>query len=1041
MKILGFLSLLVAAVSVSLADLPTTRPQEGLRENVPTVHALTKVRIVPRPGEVIESGAVLLRNGLIEAVGTNVPIPEDARIWDLSGLTVYPGFIDAYAHFGKGVESPKRNQPAHWNTSVHPQRSVLEAVSISGDDVKKRRELGFTTAHLVPSGGIFSGKGAVVQMTAPDAASFVLKRRASQNLAFETLGSTYPKSLMGCLALIRQTLSDAEWYHRYQQVYKQHPNEVRSGDHLALNALGPAVTRKEPVFFRLGDEADVQRALQIADQYKLRRVLVDSGHGYRQAKRFRRSGAELVLSLDFPEAPIVSVPDRALDVSLETMQHWEQAPTNAAVLNERGVSFALSTHRLGSKLNKFWPNVRRAIQHGLDEEAAFEALTIVPARMLGESARLGEISNGRVANLVVTDGNPFREKEAKICQVWVDGHPWHSALERAEDSPVGTWETAWIGAAGPGRLVVTGSSKKPKVKVGDEGDDVDVDVDVIMAGSDELSFTLPGKHFGIEDGKVRLNAYLNAKTMVGQGVLPDGQRLSWSAKRQFPGDLKGREQKLLEAITVDSVAQYPAGAYPGRMSGMTQRKRRVFIENATVWTCGPQGVLTDTNVIIEDGRIIAIGSEVQAPRRSYKIDVTGKYVTPGLIDCHSHTAISREVNEGSHAVTCEVRIGDVLDPTDISIYRQLAGGLTTANLLHGSANPMGGQSQVIKLRWGQDAEGLKFKGSKPGVKFALGENVKQSNWGASSNNRYPQSRMGVKQLMRDTFLAAREYGERKQHHAEQEKAVPFRSDFRLDAVLEILRGGRIVHIHSYRQDEILMFVRLAQEFGFTVGTFQHVLEGYKVARHLREINAGASTFSDWWAYKFEVYDAIPYNGALLQRAGVLTSFNSDDNELATRMNTEAAKAVKYGGVSPEEALKFVTINPAKQLRIANRVGSLEEGKDADFAVWSGPPLSTLSRCEQTWIDGVPYFQQSSHTERRDWVETERRRLIGKILNESKALKKEDKSKDDKAEEALSIADRLRLLSPWGQYQQVDYQSLYHDGQSLHTCTGCYCEFR
>lgn len=1037
MKILSFLLLLVGTASWSLADLPAMRPQEGLRENAPNVHALTKARLVPRPGEVIESGNILVRNGLIVAIGSNVPIPENARIWDLSGLTIYSGFIDAYAQFGKELESPKQNQPAHWNTEVFPQRSVLDAVTISQDDVKKRRELGFTTAHLVPTGGIFSGKGAVVQMTAPEAASFVLKRRASQHLAFVTLGSTYPKSLMGCLALIRQTLSDADWYRRYKQVYKQHPNEIRPGEHVALNALAATVSRKEPVFFHLGDEADVQRALAIADQYKLRRVLVDSGHGYRQAKRFRRSGTELVLSIDFPEAPIVSAPDRALDVSLEKMQHWEQAPTNAAVLHERGVKFALSTHRLGSKLNEFWPNVRRAIQHGLDEQAAIEALTSAPARMLGESARLGEISNGRLANLVVTDGNPFREKEAKIRQVWVDGHPWYSALERAEDSPVGTWEAAWTGVIGPERLAVSGSNEKPKVKVGDDG----ATVDLVMAGSDEFSFTLPSKHFGFEEGQVRLNAYLNAKTMAGQGVLPDGQRLSWSAKRLLPEDRSAKEQKLLEAISLNPVDQYPAGAYPGKLPGMNLRKRRVFIENATIWTCGPRGILTNANVVIEDGRIIAIGSEVQAPKRSYTIDGKGKHITPGLVDCHSHTAISRGVNEGSHAVTCEVRIGDVLDPTDISIYRQLAGGLTTANLLHGSANPMGGQSQVIKLRWGHDAEGLKLRGAKPGVKFALGENVKQSNWGSRSNNRYPQSRMGVEQLMRDTFLAAREYGERKQHHAEQEKAVPFRSDFRLDAVLEILRGERIVHIHSYRQDEILMFVRLAQEFGFTVGTFQHVLEGYKVARHLREINAGASTFSDWWAYKFEVYDAIPYNGALLHSAGVITSFNSDDNELATRMNTEAAKAVKYGGVSPEEALKFVTINPAKQLRIANRIGSLEEGKDADFVVWSGPPLSTLSRCEQTWIDGVPYFQRSSQTKRRQWVEVERRRLVGKILKESEGSEKEDKPKDDKAEETQSIAERLRLLSPWGQYQQIDYQSLYHDGQSLHACTGCYCEFR
>lgn len=253
-----------------------------------------------------------------------------------------------------------------------------------------------------------------------------------------------------------------------------------------------------------------------------------------------------------------------------------------------------------------------------------------------------------------------------------------------------------------------------------------------------------------------------------------------------------------------------------------------------------------------------------------------------------------------------------------------------------------------------------------------------------------------------------------------------------------------MHIHSYRQDEILMFVRLAQEFGFTVGTFQHVLEGYKVAGHLREIDAGASSFSDWWAYKFEVYDAIPHNGALLHEAGVLTSFNSDDSELATRLNTEAAKAVKYGGVSPEEALKFVTLNPAKQLRLDHRIGSIEVGKDADVAVWSGPPLSTMSRCEQTWIEGVRYFDLEADREQRAWVERERRRLIARVLEKPSKDKPEsatEASEEEDEEAVLGEADLLRLFSPWGQYRTIDYQSLYHDGESLHVCTGCYCDFR
>ena len=263
---------------------------------------------------------------------------------------------------------------------------------------------------------------------------------------------------------------------------------------------------------------------------------------------------------------------------------------------------------------------------------------------------------------------------------------------------------------------------------------------------------------------------------------------------------------------------------------------------------------------------------------------------------------------------------------------------------------MGGQNQVIKLRWGSGPEGLKFNGAKPGVKFALGENVKQSNWGDNKTTRYPQTRMGVEQIMKDSFIATREYESEKQNAAK--KNLPHRKDYRKEALLEILNGERIVHIHSYRQDEILMFVRLAQEFGFTVGTFQHVLEGYKVADAIAEIGAGGSTFSDWWAYKFEVYDAIPFNGALMQEMGVITSFNSDSSELACRMNVEAAKAVKYGGMSEPEALKFVTINPAIQLRIDGRVGSIEQGKDADLVIWNGPPLSTYSKAEQTWIDGI-----------------------------------------------------------------------------------------
>ncbi len=307
------------------------------------------------------------------------------------------------------------------------------------------------------------------------------------------------------------------------------------------------------------------------------------------------------------------------------------------------------------------------------------------------------------------------------------------------------------------------------------------------------------------------------------------------------------------------------------------------------------------------------------------------------MDCHSHTAISKGVNEGSHAVTCEVRIGDVLDPTDVSMYRQLAGGVTAANLLHGSANPMGGQNQVIKFRWGALPEELKFADAMPGVKFALGENVKQSNWGDKFKTRYPQTRMGVEQLIRDRFRAAQEYDAA----MKKKEGLPPRRDLQLEALAEILNGKRLIHCHSYRQDEVLMLLRLAGEFKIKIGTLQHILEGYKVADEIAAHGAGASSFADWWAYKFETYDAIPDNPAMMHGRSVLTSVNSDSDDLARRLNTEAGKSIKYGGLSPEEALKLVTIYPAKQLQIDARTGSLEPGKDADFVIWSGQPAFQL----------------------------------------------------------------------------------------------------
>jgi imidazolonepropionase-like amidohydrolase len=418
----------------------------------------------------------------------------------------------------------------------------------------------------------------------------------------------------------------------------------------------------------------------------------------------------------------------------------------------------------------------------------------------------------------------------------------------------------------------------------------------------------------------------------------------------------------------------------------------ILITNATIWTSGPEGIIENGFMGIRMGRIEFISaSESDAAKfrekvrareeELFAIDGRNKHISPGLIDCHSHTGIHNGINEFMQVNTAEVRIQDVLDPDDINWYRQLAGGLTACNQLHGSANPIGGQSATVKIRWGSPFDSYHIPDSMPGIKFALGENVKRS------QGRYPNTRMGVETTIRDAFTAARDYDAEWQRYLdlspeEQARTMPPRRDLELETLVEILHSKRKVHCHSYRQDEILMLLRLAEQFGFTIGTLQHVLEGYKVADAIAAHGAGASSFSDWWAYKVEVMDAIPYSPALMTAVGVLVSVNSDSNELARRMNTEAAKAVRYGGMEPEEALKLVTLNPAKQLGVDHRIGSLEVGKDGDFVIWSDSPLSTYARCEQTWIEGARYFDLDEDQQLRQTVKAERSRLIQKILDEA-----------------------------------------------------------
>ena len=430
----------------------------------------------------------------------------------------------------------------------------------------------------------------------------------------------------------------------------------------------------------------------------------------------------------------------------------------------------------------------------------------------------------------------------------------------------------------------------------------------------------------------------------------------------------------------------------------------ILIRNATILTVS-HGTIEKGDILIKDGKIAAIGSNLKAPGDAQVMDASGQFISPGIIDCHSHIAIDGGVNEGTVSVSSMVNIADVLNSDDISIYRDLAGGVTTANILHGSANAIGGQTIVIKLRWGQPASKLPFEGALPGIKFALGENPKRSNYRlAGMPDRYPATRMGVEETIRSAFTEARDYKKawddyNKRAAAGEKNLIPPRRDLKLDPLVEVLEGKRYVHAHCYREDEILMLLRVAKEFGFHVQTLQHVLEGYKVADEIAAAGTGASTFSDWWAYKVEAYDAIPYNAALMTQRGVIVSINSDDAAEATHLNQEAAKSIRYGGLSHDEALKLVTLNPAIQLGIDKRVGSIDVGKDADLAIYNHDPLSAYAVVEKTLIDGRVYFDRTKDIADRPALAKEKEELQEKLAKKAEAEKKAGEKKLDEKKPA------------------------------------------
>ncbi|MDP5062527.1 MAG: amidohydrolase, partial [Maribacter sp.] len=462
--------------------------------------------------------------------------------------------------------------------------------------------------------------------------------------------------------------------------------------------------------------------------------------------------------------------------------------------------------------------------------------------------------------------------------------------------------------------------------------------------------------------------------LTGRLVLPDGTESQFTATKS-----KSFTEKEAEKDAKEDVIKVMPVTFPNVGYGFASKPKatNTLFKNATVWTSEEAGILENTDVLVKNGKIVKIGKDLSASGATV-VDATGKHLTAGIIDEHSHIA-ALAVNEAGQNSTAEVKMEDVVDPEHMGIYHSLSGGVTSLQLLHGSANPIGGRSAILKLKWGEEADGLIYDNSPKFIKFALGENVKQSNWGSFS--RFPQTRMGVEQMYMNYFQRAKEYDSKKKN------GEPYRYDEEMEVLAEIINGERFISCHSYVQSEINMMMKVAEHFGFRINTFTHILEGYKVADKMAEHGVGAGTFSDWWAYKFEVNDAIPYNAAIMQQQGVVTAINSDDREMIRRLNQEAAKTIKYGGMTELEAWKMVTINPAKLLHLDNRVGSIKEGKDADLVLWSGSPLSVYSKAEKTMIDGVTYFDLETDKKNRETIKKERNELVTMMLKEKSGGKK------------------------------------------------------
>ena len=963
MRKLTLLLLFAAGVTPGL-NAQTTFPVNDVANPREGCYAFINATIIKDAQTTLPNATLVIRQGKIVNAGANLAIPKDAVVVDCKGKYIYPSFIDMYSDygsqpvtgtpfiFGRSAQTVSNTKGAYgWNQAIRSETDMASTFVVNEAKAKELRSIGMGTVLIHQMDGISRGTGAVVTLASEKENKVMLKEKASANYSFDkgSSGQDYPTSLMGAIALLRQNFLDAQWY-------KTKP--AGEGINLSLEAFNN--NQQLPQIFESSDKWSDLRADKLGDEFGVQYIIKGSGNEYQRIAEIKTTNAPFIVPLNFPQAMDVEDPTDARFISLADLKHWEMAATNPAAFEKNNIPFALTATGL-KETSSFMANLRKAIQAGLSEQRALEALTKTPATLLGMYDKVGSLDAGKIANFLITSGPLFGEKTVMF-QNWIQGNKYVVK------------DDGWKDARGNYNLVTDGQTYLLEVK----GDIAKPTSNIIAKDTTKTDLVFNDRlvkiNFAFKKDSaatVRLSGVVSGDIWSGTGELADGKRVNWVATKT--GEMKPatdtvKKRRIDAAAKIDGVVTYPFNGYGNKE---VPKQENILIKNATVWTNEKEGKLSATDVLIKNGKIAAVGKDLKDASAKI-IDGTGKHLSAGIIDEHSHIAVSGGVNECSQSVTAETRIADVIDPEDVDIYRQLSGGVTSSHILHGSCNTIGGQTQLLKLRWGASAEQMKFANWDPFIKFALGENVKRSS--TAANPRFPDTRMGVEEVLNDAFTRASEY---------QKAAAGKRRDLELDALVEILNKKRFITCHSYIQSEINSMMKVADKFKFTVNTFTHILEGYKVADKMKMHGSNASTFSDWWAYKVEVIDAIPQNAYLMQQQGLNVAINSDDAEMARRLNQEAAKSVKYAGMDEQAALKMVTLNPAIMLHIADRTGSIKVGKDADLVLWSDHPLSIYAKAEKTIVDGIVYFDRDKEKQLHDDISKERSRLIQKMITAKK----------------------------------------------------------